>query len=89
MRGFDEATWERHREEIVTEGTRLKYRSSDGLKQVLMGTDDRPLIEANPADRIWGIGFNASSAMANEQDWGQNLMGKALEKVREELRREQ
>ena len=88
MRGFDEAIWERHREEIVTEGTRLKYRSSDKLRQVLLGTADRSLIEANPADRIWGIGFDASSAMANKRNWGQNLMGKALEKVREELRRE-
>ena len=89
VRGFDEAKWEQHREAIVAEGTRLKFESSPELKQVLLGTGDRPLIEANHEDRIWGIGFDATAAPGNRERWGMNLMGIALQKVREELRRQQ
>ena len=70
----------------MTEGTRLKFSSSPSLKKVLLDTGARPLIEANHADQIWGIGFDGASAPANMEHWGQNLMGKALQKVREELR---
>ena len=89
VRGFDEATWEEHREAIVTEGTRLKFSSSPELKAVLLSTGNRPLIEANHEDRIWGIGFYGLSAPSNREHWGQNLMGIALQAVRQELRDQQ
>ena len=42
--------------------------------------------EASPVDRIWGIGIDADSARAGEPWRGENVLGKALMKVREEFR---
>ncbi|KAK4212533.1 hypothetical protein QBC37DRAFT_483735 [Rhypophila decipiens] len=50
----------------------------------------RELVEAASRDRIWGIGFTASNALKVEKEqWGQNLLGKALMEVRKRLVEEQ
>lgn len=47
--------------------------------------DQRPE-QASPRDRIWGVGYDAEHAEANRADWGENLLGKALMRVRALLR---
>jgi len=44
-------------------------------------------VEASPFDRKWGIGLDASKAAASDPSkWrGENLLGKILTEVREEL----
>jgi ribA/ribD-fused uncharacterized protein len=59
-----------------------------GLRERLLETGERELIEASPSDRIWGIGFGKNNAEANKERWGLNLLGKALMRVRERLREE-
>ena len=44
--------------------------------------------QASPFDRIWGVGFSATNAEGNRDKWGQNLLGKALMRVRERLQAE-
>jgi predicted NAD-dependent protein-ADP-ribosyltransferase YbiA (DUF1768 family) len=44
--------------------------------------------QASPYDRIWGIGFSAKNAEENRDNWGENRLGIAIMKVREELRKE-
>ncbi|CAE6504014.1 unnamed protein product [Rhizoctonia solani] len=85
---FDEAVWKRDRLHIVTEGSRLKFRQSEALKARLLATEGNELVEASPFDRIWGIGFGAKQAPMKRDKWGQNLLGKALMAVRQELREE-
>lgn len=34
---------------------------------------------------IWGVGFKDADAVANREFWGQNLLGKALMRVRERI----
>lgn len=46
---------------------------------------DRTLEQASPKDRIWGVGYDAEHAEANRADWGENLLGKALMRVRARL----
>ncbi|KAG7009566.1 hypothetical protein G7Y79_00002g006810 [Physcia stellaris] len=58
------------------------------LGKKLLQTGERELVEASPYDRIWGIGYGAAKADANRESWGENLLGKALMRVRERLRRE-
>ena len=41
------------------------------------------MCEASRVDRRWGIGYNAGEAMKYQDDWGENLLGKALMRVRE------
>ena len=43
-------------------------------------------VQASPFDRIWGVGYDAANADANRENWGENLLGKALMNVRERLR---
>ncbi|KAK5996655.1 N-glycosidase [Cladobotryum mycophilum] len=56
------------------------------LKDVLLSTGERELVEASPRDRIWGVGFGATNAGGNRGRWGLNLLGKALMEVRKTLR---
>lgn len=59
-----------------------------GLRELLLSTGKRELVEASPLDRIWGVGFGPNKARANRARWGLNLLGKALMQVREEFQRD-
>lgn len=101
--GFDEERWKKTRSAVVEKGNMLKFTQATNvasmamddvtepvtLKDLLLATGDRELVEASSFDRVWGIGFKAEIAknMPRER-WGMNLLGKALMKVRDELRRE-
>lgn len=59
------------------------------LKDILLATGDREIVEASPMDKIWGIGFGAQKAAeVGRERWGLNLLGKALMEVRKTLREE-
>lgn len=62
-----------------------KFGQNPRLRILLLATDNRLLCEASPTDRIWGIGYNARWAMQFRQDWGDNMLGKALMSVREKF----
>jgi ribA/ribD-fused uncharacterized protein len=77
--------------EIVTQGNVHKFRISSNakdLKDWLLETGDRELVEASPFDRIWGVGYAEKDAERNRGRWGQNLLGKALMEVRKRVREE-
>jgi ribA/ribD-fused uncharacterized protein len=84
--GFEETVWDARKFDIVVEGNRLKFTQNEELKTLLLATGDKLLVEASPRDRIWGIGFGYKNAMANHSRWGQNLLGRAIMQVRDELR---
>ena len=65
-----------------------KFESDPAMKEFLLGTGDRVLVEASPRDRIWGIGMGANNENAeNPNLWrGKNLLGFALMEVRERIR---
>ncbi|MEU3982250.1 NADAR family protein [Streptomyces sp. NPDC026672] len=89
VRGFDEAVWRRERFGAVVEGSVHKFSSDPELREFLLGTGERVLVEASPMDRIWGIGLAADheAAEAPERWRGANLLGFALMEARERLRR--
>ncbi|KAL8828122.1 MAG: hypothetical protein Q9170_006742 [Blastenia crenularia] len=89
VKNFDEKTWNAHREKIVEEGNWNKFCNSKHgvkLRDMLLETGDRELIEASPFDKIWGIGYSAHIADAYRGSWGENLLGKALVRVRNRIR---
>lgn len=76
---------------IVEDGNYHKFKASDdavALKEMLLKTGERELVEASPLDRIWGIGYKEGNAAQNRAKWGQNLLGIALMNVRGRLRKE-
>lgn len=90
VRGFDQATWETHRSEIVTAASVAKFGQDEALRAYLLTTGDRVLVEASPRDRIWGIGMSAGHEDAEHPArWrGLNLLGFALMEARDRLRQE-
>ena len=91
VKGFDNRKWNAKREQIVEDGNWWKYtQSKEGdLRKMLLKTDDRLLVEASPYDRIWGVGYGAANAEDNRENWGENLLGKALMRVRDRLHAEE
>lgn len=99
VHNFDENVWVANREKTVEEGNYWKYtngrdegegkENGKGLKERLLDTGDREIVEASPRDRIWGVGFGEKDAVHRRKHWGLNLLGKALMRVREKIRNEE
>ena len=87
VKNYDDVAWSAVRFDIMVEGLFEKFSQNPQLKQALLETIGTKMVEANPNDRIWGIGLTASDPRAqNEETWlGQNLLGKVLDAVREKL----
>ena len=91
VKGFDNKIWNAKREKIVEDGNWWKFTKSkeSDLRKMLLETGDRLLVEASPYDRIWEVGYSAANAEANRGNWGENLLGKALMRVRDRLQAEE
>lgn len=80
VRGFSEEVWVAHRRGIVEAGSVAKFGQHPVLRDYLIGTKKRVLVEASPTDRVWGIGLAEDDEHAtNPLEWrGLNLLGFAL-----------
>lgn len=87
VKGFDNTLWDQHKENFMYNACYAKFFQNDRLKDFLLNTGNYEIVEASPVDNIWGIGFSSDKAMENIDKWGQNLLGKTLMKVREDLSR--
>lgn len=54
VRDFDQDRWDERRFDLVVEGNRAKFSQHPDLREFLLGTGERVLVEASPVDRIWG-----------------------------------
>ena len=87
VQGFEEDMWHEHRYGIVLRGSIAKFSQSPEIRDFLLSTHKRVLVEASPLDRIWGIGLAADDERAlSPASWkGLNLLGFALMEAREVL----
>ena len=87
VQNYDDNIWSRVRYEVVVKGNYAKFSQNDNLKKILLDTRDAILVEASPYDTIWGVGLGINNPdVNNPAKWrGQNLLGKALMEVREQL----
>ncbi|MGB0870533.1 MAG: NADAR family protein [Flavobacteriales bacterium] len=85
---FDQDVWLEHRFNIVIKGNLNKFEQNSGLKQFLIQTKKRVLVEASPIDAIWGIGMASDNQKIHDpRKWrGLNLLGFALMEVRDLLK---
>ena len=88
VKNFDPDVWTKNADHVVEEGNYFKFNQNEDLKEVLLESGNREIVEASPDDRIWGIGFKSDEAEGNEAKWGNNGLGKALMRVRDRLRKE-
>ena len=86
VKNFDEKTWNVEKYNIMVKCVREKFLQNQNIKQNLIETYPKHLYEASPWDKIWGIGYDKEIAVhTNPNNYGQNLLGKALMEVRDEL----
>ena len=88
VKNYNDDVWLQHRYEIVKEGSIHKFEQNENLKNFLLQTNERILVEASPVDSIWGIGLPPDSAKIHEpENWrGLNLLGFALMEARDYLK---
>lgn len=87
VRGYVDTVWEAHRSEIVAAANVAKFGQHAALRDYVVGTGDRVLVEASPQDRIWGIGMGRDHPdVERPSRWlGLNLLGFALMEARARL----
>lgn len=84
---FVSERWEAACEEIVFRANLAKFSQNEELKATLLATGNKIIAEASPLDAIWGIGMAEDHPNVLDQSlWGRNLLGKAIMRVREQLR---
>ena len=87
VKHFDHAIWSTHGRDIVARGNTAKFEQNKPMREFLLTTVGKVIVESSPYDRIWGIGLRKNDQRAEDpQKWlGQNLLGFALMDVRETL----
>jgi ribA/ribD-fused uncharacterized protein len=87
VRGFDDVIWNKKRFDIVRTGSIHKFHQNKKLRDFLTGTGEHVLVEASPADTIWGIGVSQDAPLVdNPYSWqGENLLGFGLMAARDFL----
>ena len=84
---FDIEAWNAVSRGFVYKANMAKF-SDPVLKQILLSTADKELVEASPYDKIWGIGLGQDNPdRFDKAKWrGTNWLGEVLMKVRKDLR---
>jgi len=88
IENFNSEIWDHHKYQIVVQANLLKFSQNQELKEFLLSTEDKVIVEASPYDKIWGIGMLESDKNSgNPLLWnGENLLGFALMEVRDLLK---
>lgn len=84
---FNSEKWAQVAKDIVVKGNLHKFMQNPELREFLLSTGNKILVEASPCDTIWGIGMSErDEGVTNPHNWkGTNLLGFALMEVRDEL----
>jgi ribA/ribD-fused uncharacterized protein len=88
VKGFVSNVWDETCYQIVVIGNEHKFSQNPVLKDFLLSTGDKIIVEASPVDAIWGNGLPQDHHNAkNPEYWrGKNMLGFALMQVRDILR---
>jgi ribA/ribD-fused uncharacterized protein len=88
VQNFEVETWKEKCFDIVVQGNICKFSQNKDLKEFLLNTKERVIVEASPRDPIWGIGLGINNPNTeNPENWrGTNLLGFALMEVRDSLK---
>lgn len=88
VNNFDEKLWVKRRYDIILNGNYAKFTQNNELRQFLIDTKDKVLVNASSYDKVWGIGMYDFENKENPFTWeGYNLLGFALMEVRDEILR--
>jgi ribA/ribD-fused uncharacterized protein len=88
VKNYNDELWSKRRLRWVTKVNYHKFEQNPELKNFLVNTyKNYILVEASPVDCVWGCGSSTKDEETfNVDAWkGQNLLGKALMRVRDQL----
>lgn len=89
VRNFDDEEWKGVRESAMWNAVYQKFKQNEDLKDFLISDEfkGKKYVEGSPIDGVWGVKVHYESPnIDDESQWnGENLLGKVLNKVRDEL----
>ncbi|MCL2116695.1 MAG: NADAR family protein [Methanobrevibacter sp.] len=87
VKNFNSEEWNKVKYSIVLNGNYYKFSQNQEMRNFLIATGNKVLVEASPKDRIWGVGLDEPNKdIYNMKKWkGENLLGFALMELRDEL----
>lgn len=89
VKGFNNALWEKSREQIVENVCYCRLVFDLGLRceAIQHRLAGRSFVEASDRDRIWGVGLSQDHPMIDDEaNWlGTNLLGKAWDRATDAL----
>lgn len=90
VKPFDPDVWGEMAVRVMKTAIKAKFMQHPDLLAKLRETGNRPLAEADPRGKYWGIGTSADTSKAKDPArWpGKNMTGKILEELRSELKEE-
>lgn len=91
VKNFNVDKWNNVAKDIVYRASMAKFTQDEELKQILLDTGDRTLVEASPYDKIWGIGLHETDPYClNRATWkGKNWLGEVLTQVKNDIRKQE
>lgn len=87
VKNFDQKVWGENAREIVLQGNMAKFSQDSDLREYMLATGDRILVEGAWYDPVWGVALAWDDPkILDEANWqGTNWLGQSLMKVRQEL----
>lgn len=88
VKNYDDKVWDEKRYQVMVDACYYKFKDNEQLKGLLLSKEleGKHFVEASPIDGVWGIKCGETEALDDESNWrGLNLLGKALDEVREKL----
>lgn len=88
VKDFKEEEWSAKKDNIMRIAVKAKFTQHPELRKKLADTAGKPIAEANPRDKYWGVGTSSDTSKAKDPSkWpGKNVLGKILEEIRSELK---
>ena len=89
VKNFDEEKWNNICELIVYRANYVKFTQNLNLKEKLLKTGDKIIVECSPYDQIWGNGLDITNTLkTSPENWkGTNKLGKILMVVRDNIKK--
>ena len=85
VRGFNEEIWNEKKERYMYLICLNKFSQNNMLRDKLIETDSKVIVECSPYDREWGIGISVDEMINGEKWKGKNKLGYVLMEVRKHL----
>lgn len=88
VKNFDNKVWNNEKYNIVLDGVRAKFMQDNELREQMKSLKSCDyFVECSPYDDIWGVKLRIGDPkVLNPDTWnGENLLGKALKEVYDEI----